>query len=588
VSLPAGFIHRAANRLAALLMKLLFTAIARVQVVGPEYSNSPGGFLLAANHISHFDPFIISAVVRRKIDWMAMAEFFPVPILGLFLRAVDAFPAERDRADLQTIRSAIQRLKAGRIVGIFPEGGIRNGARSLLEGAPLRPGASTLAQLASVPIVPCVIVGSDRLYRRKNWLPVRRTPIWIAFGEPISYDSQAERFIARDRMDNLLATVFRNLYADLKERFQLIQDDLPHSPQDRFKARPQIAPFESADASSRSRVRRLRARTMDSLMCVSMNMLQLRHRLPRQSRKGMEDYIERCKKLTAHEFYATPPDGEIAGKIEDFGQIGTRDQLRRQFRTIRWRSPVATPFPANNTACIDLFPSTRGWKAPTVLMLHALLSATRIGYQRWAAHFNALGWNACFAHLPYHYSRVPHGYWNGELAITADLVRNAEGLRQGVMELRQFIAALRERGCSELGVLGTSYGGWIGALLALVERDFRFVALMAPIVNVEHAIWENPATRAMRRGLYRAKVEPQLIAKHFHLSSPAHNQPLCDPARILFVAGEYDSIARVSDIEAIHQKWHGSGLLRVAQGHFGYRMMRETVGRLQQSGAFSC
>jgi 1-acyl-sn-glycerol-3-phosphate acyltransferase len=588
MSVPAGFIYRAANRLAALFMKLLFALIARVQVVGAEYSIRPGGFLLAANHISHFDPFIISAIVRRKIDWMAMAEFFPVPILGLFLRVVDAFPAERDRADLKTIRSAIQRLNAGRIVGIFPEGGIRHGARSLLEGAPLRPGASTLAQLASVPIVPCVIVGSDRLYRKKNWLPVRRTPIWIAFGEPISSDSPADKFIARDRMDNVLATTFRNLYAELRQRFQLIQDDLPHSPQERFKARPQVAPSESAALPSRLRVLRLRARTMDSLMCVSMNALQLRHRLPRHSRKEMEDYIERCKKLTANEFYATPLDGEIAGKLENTGQIGTGDELRSRFHTIRWRSPIATPFPANNTACIDLFPSTRGWNAPTVVMLHALLSATRIGYQRWAAHFNALGWNACFVHLPYHYSRVPRGYWNGELAITADLIRNAEGLRQGVMELRQFIAALRERGCSELGVLGTSYGGWIGALLALVERDFRFVALMAPIVNVEHAIWENPATRAMRRRLNRAKIEPELVAQHFHLSSPAHNPPLCDPARILFVAGEYDSIARVSDIEAIHQKWRGSALLRVAQGHFGYRMMRETVTRLKEIGAFSC
>ena len=60
------------------------------------------------------------------------------------------------------------------------------------------------------------------------------------------------------------------------------------------------------------------------------------------------------------------------------------------------------------------------------------------------------------------------------------------------------MATLRERGCEEFGVLGTSYGGWIGALLAMVERDFRFVALMAPIVNVEHAIWGSPAARFMR------------------------------------------------------------------------------------------
>jgi len=74
---------------------------------------------------------------------------------------------------------------------------------------------------------------------------------------------------------------------------------------------------------------------------------------------------------------------------------------------------------------------------------------------------------------------------------------------------------LRERGCTEFGVLGTSYGGWIGALLAMVERDFRFVALMAPIVNVEARDLESPAARFMRRELHRANIEPSLIAPAF-------------------------------------------------------------------------
>ncbi len=522
-------------------------------------------------------------MVRRKIDWMAMAEFFPVPVLGLFLRAVDAFPADRDRADHKTIRTAIERLKLGRIVGIFPEGGIRDGTRSLLEGAPLRPGVSTLAHIAGVPILPCVIVGSDRFYAKKSWLPSRRTAIWIAFGQAISCGLDEDKFTARERIDRELAAAFKNLYAELKERFQLAPDDLPHSPQERFGMRRRVAALESspprihsaadADMFAHSKIARFRATAVDSVMCASMNLLQARHRLPARSREEMERYIERCKGLTAQEFYAPPPDGEIAGKID------------HRFGTISWRSPIETSFPANNITRVDLFPSPRGWNAPTVLMLHALLSATRIGYRRWAAHFNALGWNACFVHLPYHYSRVPKGYWNGELAITANLIRNAEGLRQGVMELRQLMAALRQRGGAEFGILGTSYGGWIGALLAMVERDFRFVALMAPIVNVEHAIWENPATRLMRHHLRRAKIERELVAQHFHLSSPAHNEPLCDPERILFVAGEYDSIARVSDIEAIHQKWRGSALLRVWQGHFGYRMMRKTVTRLEERGS---
>src|SRR5437899_12831862 len=119
--------HSAANYVAAISMKLLFGCVARVHVVRGENSNHNGGFLLAANHISHFDPFIISSVVQRKIDWMAMAEFFPLPFLGFLLRSVDAFPADRYRADRNTIRTAIQRLKQGRIIGLFPEGGMCEG-----------------------------------------------------------------------------------------------------------------------------------------------------------------------------------------------------------------------------------------------------------------------------------------------------------------------------------------------------------------------------------------------------------------------------------------------------------------------------
>src|SRR5438876_3585848 len=193
--------HSIANRAAALFMKLLFGYSSRIHVVGSENINRAGGFLLASNHISHFDPFIISSVVRRKIDWMAMAEFFPLPTVGFFLRAIDAFPAERDRADRKTIRTAIDRLKNGRVVGLFPEGGIRDGVRSVLEGAPLRPGAATLAHIAGVPILPCVILGSDRLYSAKQWLPLRRTPIWIAFGTPISHFPELQRSEAREGIE---------------------------------------------------------------------------------------------------------------------------------------------------------------------------------------------------------------------------------------------------------------------------------------------------------------------------------------------------------------------------------------------------
>jgi 1-acyl-sn-glycerol-3-phosphate acyltransferase len=321
--------HSLANHAARLLMKLLFACVARVRVVRRENANHDGGFLLAANHISHFDPFIISSVVRRKIDWMAMAEFFPYPVLGFLLRAVDAFPADRHRADRTTIRTAIERLKHGRIVGVFPEGGIRDGARSLLEGAPMRPGASTLAHIAGAPIVPSVIVGSDRLYSKKSWLPLRRTPIWVAFGDPIPHFPNLEKSAARARTERELAAAFKILYAELRETFSLTPNDLPHPPRERMQVE---LPIEETARSQAPKLagprvrtfRRFTAIAVDSLMCTSMNVMQSRHRLHARSRDEFERYVAECEKFTAHDFYAVPRDCGLAGEIG----LAARDQER--------------------------------------------------------------------------------------------------------------------------------------------------------------------------------------------------------------------------------------------------------------------
>jgi 1-acyl-sn-glycerol-3-phosphate acyltransferase len=230
----ATFFHSAANRGAAIFMKLLFGSVARVHVLRPENAERTGGLLLAANHISHFDPFILSSVVRRKIDWMAMAEFFPYPVLGHFLRAVDAFPADRDRADRTTIRSAIARLRSGRIVGIFPEGGIRDGKNSILEGASARSGVAALADMAAVPVLPCVILGSDRLYNKKRWIPLRRTAVWIAFGNPISRDPALDKSTARQLIEQEFATAVSSLCQELQQMFSLTGNDLPRPPRQRM------------------------------------------------------------------------------------------------------------------------------------------------------------------------------------------------------------------------------------------------------------------------------------------------------------------------------------------------------------------
>jgi hypothetical protein len=318
-------------------------------------------------------------------------------------------------------------------------------------------------------------------------------------------------------------------------------------------------------------VHRQFARTLDFAMCALMNGIQRRHRLDAGSRAALEAYLDECEALTPAQFFDAPPADP---RPESEPVTG--------LPVLRWDTPRPSGFPANDRAYALLFMPHPG--APTVLMLHALASTGDRGYRLLGRRFNAAGWNACFIHLPYHYSRIPPGCHNGEMAITPDLIRTAQGLRQGVTELRQFIAWLRAQGTREFGLWATSYGGWIGALLLGIEPAFRFAVLQAPIANVSHAIWESAAARHIRSELARSGITRSLVERHRHLSFPMHVQPVCGAHRVLLAAGIWDQIALAKDIGALHRRWAGSALIFVEQGHFGFRMAEACFQHLRAHG----
>jgi len=305
---------------------------------------------------------------------------------------------------------------------------------------------------------------------------------------------------------------------------------------------------------------------MDGAMCGMMNAMQWRRRREVCTRLEFESYLAACEDITRESFYATPD-------IED---------LIRTSSSLEWTSPQASGFAENDRVRALYFPTEAGPSAPTVLILHALMSASDIGYRRVAKWFNLRGWNVVFPHLPFHYTRTPKKYFNGELAITANLVRNAETLRQGVKELRQVMNTLRREGCQEFGVLGTSYGGWTGALLSFVEPDFRFLSLIQPIVNVHHAIWMNPGAAEMRRQLRAQGIKEGGIERHSHLSSPLHGMPLSREAKIIITAGKYDTVSRMLDLRELTERWKGTRFLEAPQGHFGYRALEMTLQELEE------
>ena len=218
-------------RVSYALARLTLWPFTRMRVFGREHLTRHGGAcLLAANHISHFDPVLLGLAVRRRVDYMTTAEFFRPAILGAWMRAVGAFPVTRGEPGIQAAHETVRRLRTGRLVAIFPEGGLRAGATSILEGARGRSGLGRLAALARVPVVPCVILGTDRLYDTRRWLPWRgRVPVWLGFGPAIA----PEEWEAPEAAADLIGVRLRALYAQVKQEFRLQPADLPTTPQRR-------------------------------------------------------------------------------------------------------------------------------------------------------------------------------------------------------------------------------------------------------------------------------------------------------------------------------------------------------------------
>lgn len=212
---------------------MIFALLGKVRCFHPERSAIAGPCVLASNHISHFDPPLLSVVSHRMIDWMAMKELFKYRLVVFYFKLIGTFSTDRDNVDRASVKTALERLKNGRVVGMFPEGGIRAGARSLLHGAPMRPGAGVLAQMAGAPILPCVVLGTDRLYIRGNWRLFGRTPFWVGFGEPIRPPAEMSKAEARAYLDRELAAAFPRLLDEMRAHFHLTDDDIPKTPQER-------------------------------------------------------------------------------------------------------------------------------------------------------------------------------------------------------------------------------------------------------------------------------------------------------------------------------------------------------------------
>lgn len=150
----------------------------RLRVEGPLPPR--GACVLAANHTSFLDPLVLGAVVPRRIVYLMTEVVWRSRGLGWFYRWNRAIPIRTRGGNREALRAARDVLQQGRVLGIFPEGGLSRDGRPMLGN----PGAVSIVMQEQVPIVPVGIVGAyDALPPGAAWPRLRR--ITIRFGEPI-------------------------------------------------------------------------------------------------------------------------------------------------------------------------------------------------------------------------------------------------------------------------------------------------------------------------------------------------------------------------------------------------------------------
>ena len=174
----------------------------RLERSGLEHVPARGPVIIAANHRSFLDPFLIGLVTRRPVHYMTKKELFAHPLVGAALGALGAFPVERGAADAEMERTARAILARDGCLLVFPEG------TRTRPGPPGRPrrGVGRLALNTGAPVVPVAVLGTDAA--RRGWR-IRPHKARIGVGAPLALarveDPTAEE--ARDATERIWTAV---------------------------------------------------------------------------------------------------------------------------------------------------------------------------------------------------------------------------------------------------------------------------------------------------------------------------------------------------------------------------------------------
>lgn len=169
----------------AIVLRFLFKLFFKAEVKGVENIPNDGAVILAANHISNFDPPLLGSFSSRPVHFMAKIELFQNKIFAAIISVLYAFPVKRGEADKGAIKQATNLLKNNEVLGIFPEG-TRSKTGEVGKG---EVGVALLAGMTKAAVVPVAITGTNKMLSEKEKFPKLK----LVFGKPIKFEGNRKK-----------------------------------------------------------------------------------------------------------------------------------------------------------------------------------------------------------------------------------------------------------------------------------------------------------------------------------------------------------------------------------------------------------
>ena len=164
--------------------RLFFKVLFRARILGAENVPPEGSIILAANHLSNWDPPFLATFLDRQVFYMAKEELFANKIFAAAITNLGVFPVKRGTADKTAIKRALALLKEGKCLGLFPEG-----TRSKTgELGKAEAGVGLIAAMSKVPVLPAAIINTNKIFSSEKLFP----RLTVVYGRPMKFEGSAK------------------------------------------------------------------------------------------------------------------------------------------------------------------------------------------------------------------------------------------------------------------------------------------------------------------------------------------------------------------------------------------------------------